>query len=93
MMLLIYGITFLLEAFIALQYFEWVFDNAKYAIGKRFAYILLAYSVLFGIFQMKILVLNMVAFPIKLNNPFAFFLFSFVLFFITFLPLSCIGFV
>ena len=64
MMLLIYGITFLLEAFIALQYFEWVFDNAKYAIGKRFAYILLAYSVLFGIFQMKILVLNMVAFPI-----------------------------
>ena len=60
----LYGVIFLLEALIAFQYFEWTFDGARYSSWKRLFIILGGYAGLYGCFQLHILVLNMVAFPI-----------------------------
>ena len=63
-MAMIYGIVFLIEALIAFQYFEWMLVNPRYTMIKRFVLILACYAVLFGLFELNILILNFISFPV-----------------------------
>lgn len=60
----IYGVIFLLEALIAFQYFECMFYGARYNSWKRMFIIFGGYAFMFGCFQLNILILNMITFPV-----------------------------
>lgn len=60
----IYGVIFLLEALIAFQYFECMFYGARYNSWKRMFIIFWGYAFMFGCFQLNILILNMITFPV-----------------------------
>lgn len=63
-MAMIYGIVFLIEALIAFQYFEWMFVKPRYTVIKRFVLVLACYVVLFGLFELNILIFNFISFPV-----------------------------
>ena len=71
-MAMIYGIVFLIEALIAFQYFEWMFVKPRYTVIKRFVLVLACYVVLFGLFELNILIFNFISFyfisSIQLDN-------------------------
>lgn len=66
-MAMIYGIVFLIEALIAFQYFEWMFVKPRYTVIKRFVLVLACYVVLFGLFELNILIFNFIS-SIQLDN-------------------------